>query len=123
MKFYRIFFLNLKTVGTKFCEHLLLFSYVKHCNTIYVKSQNKTTLIMQINCVCDLYYLYPLSTIIHNNTPNSLKKKFQCHNPKKVSKKVATLEKTTVLCQSTFFISLCSVYSELYTSPSLAVVL
>ena len=53
-------FSNLKTVGTIFCEHLLLFSYVKNCNAIFVKSQNKATFIIQIHCVCDLYYLYPL---------------------------------------------------------------
>ena len=53
-------FSSLKTVGTIFCEHLLLFSYVKNCNVIFVKSQNKATFIIQIHCVCDLYYLYPL---------------------------------------------------------------
>ena len=53
--------------------------------------------------LCSLLYIY---AIIHKNTPNSLWKKAQCRNPKKVSKKVATFEKTTVLCRSTFFISL-----------------
>ena len=53
-----------------------------------------------------LYSLLYISTQIHTNTPNSLWKKAQCRNPKQVSKKVATLEKTTVLYRSNSLISL-----------------
>ena len=51
------------------------------------------------------YNLY-ISTIINKNTPNSLWKNAQCRKPKKVCKKVATLEKTNVLCRFYSFISL-----------------
>ena len=61
-----------------------------------------------------LYSLLYISPQIHINTPNSLWKKAQCRNPKQVSKKVATLEKTTVLYRSNSLISLW----EVPTKPS-----
>ena len=71
---------------------IVIFTYCKY-KTKQLSLHNFTVLII-------------LTTIIHKNTPNSLWKKSRCPNPKKASKKVATFEKTTVLCRSTFFISL-----------------
>ena len=59
------------------------------------------------------FIMFSVSTIIHKNTPNSLWKKAQCRNLKNFSKKLATLEKTTLPVY--LFISLCSNRMVYYT--------
>ena len=75
----------------------------KNCIVIFTNCKNKTKQYSLHNFT----ELVIISTIINKNTHNSLWKKAQCRNPKNVSKKVATLEKTTVLYQSNSLINLC----------------
>ena len=82
-----------------------LFPLLTIVKKILVKSQNKTTLIVQIHCVCDPYYIqyihysqqkHPQFPLEESSMPQS----------KKDQQKVATLEKTTFLYRSNTLICL-----------------
>ena len=83
-----------------------LFPLLTIVKIFLVKSQNKTTLIVQIHCVCDPYYIqyihysqqkHPQFPLEESSMPQS----------KKDQQKVATLEKTTFLYRSNTLICLC----------------
>ena len=84
-----------------------LFPLLTIVKIFLVKSQNKTTLIVQIHCVCDPYYIqyihysqqkHPQFPLEESSMPQS----------KKDQQKVAILEKTTFLYRSNTLICLWS---------------
>ena len=76
--------------------------YYQPCHSL--KNRDRIYMLQNRRHSLFVYFYLWLSA---DTTPSLSYAHEHCRNPEKVSKKVATLEKKTVLCWSTFFFSLC----------------